>query len=60
MMNGVQCESCVYYIYDEDYDCFSCLAQLDEDEMYAFLTGRGSDCPYYRADDEYAVVRHQM
>jgi hypothetical protein len=36
------------------------MVNLDEDEMYRFLTGNQKECPYFRADDEYAVVRHQM
>jgi hypothetical protein len=28
--------------------------------MYRFLSGSQWECPYYSADDEYAVVRHQM
>ncbi len=54
------CESCVNYVYDDDYDCFTCMANLDEDEMSRFLTGTNYSCPYFRLDDEYGVVRHQM
>ncbi len=54
------CESCVNYVYDEDYDCYTCLVNLDEDEMYRFMQGAGFDCPYYRLDDEYGVVKHQI
>jgi len=54
------CEMCVNYIYDEDYECYCCLVNLDEDEMYRFLSGTQRECPYFRLDDEYAVVRHQM
>ena len=25
----MQCESCVYYVYDEELDCYSCLVELD-------------------------------
>ncbi|MCM1112099.1 MAG: DUF6472 family protein [Muribaculum sp.] len=54
------CDMCVNYVYDEDYECYSCMVNLDEDEMYRFLTGTGQECPYFRADDEYGVVRRQM
>lgn len=54
------CEMCVNYIYDEDYECYCCLVNLDEDEMYRFLSGTQRECPYFRLDDEYGVVRHQM
>ena len=54
------CESCSNYVYEEDYECYICLVNLDEDEFGKFLTGSFQSCPYYRLDDEYQVVRHQM
>lgn len=62
MNNGktTNCESCVNYVYDDDYDCYVCLANLDEDEMSRFLTSTNYTCPYFRLDDEYGVVKHQM
>ncbi len=33
---------------------------LDQDEMYRFITGQFRECPYYRAGDEYSIVRKQM
>ncbi len=60
--NTVQssCDSCINYVYDEDYEYYVCDADLDEDEMASFLGDRKFNCPYYRLDDEYAIVRHQM
>ena len=54
------CESCVNYVYDEDYEYYVCEANLDEDDMVRFLQDRSFQCPYYQLDDEYQVVRHQM
>jgi len=54
------CDMCVNYVYDEDYECYCCMVNLDEDEMYRFLTGTQKECAYFRLDDEYGVVRHQM
>lgn len=54
------CETCVNYVYDEDYECYVCEQDLDEDEMGKFLSSSFDNCPYYRLDDEYKVVRHQM
>lgn len=54
------CECCINYVYDEDYECYECLVNLDEDEMGKFLTSSFDSCPYFRLDDEYAVVRKQM
>ena len=46
-------------LYDDDYDCYICMIDLDEDEMMRFLQGTNYNCPYFRLDDEYGVVRHQ-
>ena len=53
------CEMCVNYIYDEDYECYCCLVNLDEDEMVRYLAGRFQSCPYYRFYDEYKSVQKQ-
>ncbi|MCR4896347.1 MAG: DUF6472 family protein [Lachnospiraceae bacterium] len=57
---SADCEMCVNYVYDEEDEVYDCLASLDEDDMYHFLTGGAKECPFFRLDDEYAVVRHQM
>lgn len=54
------CDMCNNYVYDEDYECYICEADLDEDEMVRFVTGHYFECPYYQSNDEYKVVRHQM
>lgn len=54
------CDNCANYAYDEDYECYVCDVNLDEDDMQRFLAGTNFDCPYFQLDDEYKVVRHQM
>ena len=54
------CESCENYVYDEDFGYYVCDAALDEDEMARFLQSQEFDCPYYRLNDEYRIVRKQM
>ena len=54
------CESCLHYEYDEEYEYYVCTKNLDEDEMYRFLTDTYYDCPYYKLNDEYRIVRKQM
>ncbi|MDD3368051.1 MAG: DUF6472 family protein [Lachnospiraceae bacterium] len=54
------CDYCAFYEYDEDYECYTCGVNLDEDEMQRFLSSTMSACPYYQSGDEYKVVRHQM
>ena len=55
-----RCDMCANYEYDEEEEYYSCDVNLDEDEMYRFLSGNCGDCPYFSQDDEYRVVRHQM
>ena len=54
------CEQCNNYVYDEDYECYTCEMDLDEDEYEKFITNRNTSCPYYQNGDEYLVVRKQM
>lgn len=56
----VSCESCTYYIYDEDYESYVCDKNMDEDEYIRLMTDRYFKCPFCRNGDEYAVVRKQM
>ena len=59
-MAATSCDSCANYVYDEDYDCYCCMVNLDEDEMANFLGGRTGRCPYYRYYDEYKSVHKQI
>jgi hypothetical protein len=54
------CEVCANYEYDEEYECYICQMNLDQDELYKFMTNAYSDCPYFKYGDEYTIVRHQM
>lgn len=54
------CDSCTNYGYDEEYGYYVCEVNLDEDEMGSFLRGTVENCPYYRREDEYAIVKKQM
>ena len=60
MAEMTNCDMCNYYTYDEEYECYVCDMDLDEDDMVRFLQGNTKGCPYYQLNDEYAVVRHQM
>ncbi len=58
--SAANCESCVFYDYDEDYETYVCTMNLDEDEMVRFLSGNTRTCPYYRFYDEYKSVQKQI
>ena len=53
------CESCVYFEYDEELDSDVCTVDLDEDEYARYLSGKNQACPYYKYYDEYKSVRNQ-
>ncbi len=56
----MSCDTCTYYVYDEDDEAYSCDVNMDEDDAYRMMTSHHKECPYYVPDDEYRVVRHQM
>ncbi len=53
------CEHCAHYIYDDEYECYICDINLDEDEMAKFITGTVRDCHYFNLYDEYKIVEKQ-
>lgn len=55
----MDCEHCVYYVYDEGEDTDFCNLSLDEDEQLRFLTTQSRYCPYFQLYDEYKTVRKQ-
>ena len=56
---GSECDTCWYFDYDEEVDEYLCMMDLDEDEMYRFMTSGKSHCPYYRQGDDYTLARKQ-
>ena len=54
------CEMCSYYEYNEEFEYYECMMNLDEDEMYNFISGNNRACPYFQYRDEYRIVRKQM
>lgn len=56
----MHCENCINYAYDEDYEGYVCMAGMDEDEFVSLMSRDYKECPYYRNDDEYEVVRKQI
>ncbi len=56
-----QCEMCMYYGYDEEYEEYFRTVDMDEDDIARLMSGnRNISCPYFRDGDEYKVVRRQM
>ena len=57
---ATNCESCVFYDYDEYLDAYICTVNLDEDELERFVKGTAQNCPNYRFYDEYKSVNKQI
>lgn len=53
------CEECIHYQFDDEYEYYICEVNLDEDEMRRFIEGADFECPYWRSNDDYAIVRKQ-
>lgn len=56
----MNCETCVFYDYDEEYDEYYCSADMDEDDYARLMMDEKGQCPFWRDGDEYKVVRHQI
>lgn len=54
------CETCAFYVYDDEYGAYLCDMNMDEDDYVRIMSNRYYQCPYYRNGDEYAVVRKQI
>ena len=54
------CEECLHFTYDDEWDCYTCEMQLDEDDLARFYQSGGRQCPFYRFGDEYQIVKRQI
>lgn len=58
-VDSTECETCWYYDYDEEYDEYHCMMDLDEDEVYRIANSPSRHCPFYRQGDDYTLARRQ-
>ncbi|MDE7234875.1 MAG: hypothetical protein K2N29_07445 [Ruminiclostridium sp.] len=58
-MTKTSCDRCSNYVYNDDFECYQCEINLDEDEMYRYLSDSDYACPYYRDEDDYFLARKQ-
>ena len=56
----MNCESCWYFVCDEDDEEYICSMDMDEDDYARLMQSPRKQCPFWRDGDEYKVVRHQM
>ena len=48
---STECDTCWYYDYDEEYEEYYCMMDLQ--------TSRSQHCPFYRQGDDYTLARRQ-
>ena len=55
------CEYCLNYAYDEEFDEYVCEAAgaIDEDDYVRMMHNDFNNCPYFRFGDDYTIVRKQ-
>lgn len=42
-----ECEFCMNYEYDDEYECFVCVVDMDEDEVMRLYADKKSNCRYF-------------
>ena len=52
------CDICMNYTYDEDYECYTCEVDLDEDEIAEYITEHFEGNSLIAAGDEDLVKIH--
>lgn len=58
---GINCEMCMYFEYDYDYEEYCCTqSSLDEDDIAKMAIDSHYHCPYFRVGNEYTIVRKQI
>ena len=58
-MTSANCEDCINYAYDEEYEEYVCCVDLDMDEFERIRRQGVSGCPFFRPGDEYSIVKKQ-
>ena len=59
MADQYSCEFCSNFVYDEEYEGFVCVVNMDEDDLARLMQFKKSKCPYFSYGDEYRIARKQ-
>ena len=58
---AVNCEDCMYFEYDEEYQEYYCTQScMDEDDLARMAEDSRFVCPFYRTGNEYTIVKKQI
>ena len=55
----VNCEECMNFAYDEEYEEYTCIVNMDEDDLARLYQSKYSSCPYFSYGDEYKLAKKQ-
>ncbi len=58
-MADMLCENCENLEYDEEYEDYVCMVDMDMDDLEQLMDTGCSRCPFYRVRDDYRIVRRQ-
>ncbi len=59
MSGQYSCEFCSNYVYDEEYEEYVCVVNMDEDDLARLMQSHYKSCPYFSYGDEYRIARKQ-
>ena len=45
--------------YDEEYEEYGCVVNMDEDDLAMLMQFKRATCPYFSYGDEYKIARKQ-
>lgn len=59
MSGQYSCEFCSNFVYDEEYEEYVCVVNMDEDDLARLMQSNYKSCPYFSYGDEYKIARKQ-
>ena len=59
MSGQYSCEFCSNFVYDEEYEEYTCVVSMDEDDLARLMQFKKATCPYFSYGDEYRIARKQ-
>ena len=57
MSDQYSCEFCSNYVYDEEYEEYGCVVNMDEDDLAMLMQFKRPTAPYFSYGDEYRYCK---
>ncbi len=55
----INCEDCMNFVYDEEFEEYMCIIDMDQDEIGEIMQNPARKCPFFRFGDDYTIVKKQ-